>query len=246
MDSEELQLNSETETETSQTIETVPDDLSDITLESHEDYWTLADGSIIDRDHPLPVEIIDPNSVDISVSEEEVPEIEVHYLEEATAEEPVILDDLRKFEHSPSRSTPPDFKNLWKLSINQEDYNILFPANADLEVVDGKLYNVGTSSITGIVLDSSWSDSSYVHRTFTILPVSSSSTQTTVYRNGSRQYFTDYSPGTNNNLISTVSYIQSTVVERPLGWSLTPKDWVICGLLLFSVLVSIIGGLVRR
>ena len=135
---------------------------------------------------------------------------------------------------------------FWKLSVASTEYNILFPENASLSVVDGKLYNTGTSAITGIVLDDSFSDSSYFHRTFTILPLTSNSTQNTVFRYGSRQYFTDYSTYSGTSLQTNVSYIQSSVVHRPYGWDLSQADWLICGLLLFSCLVSILGGLVRR
>lgn len=246
MESQELEtgLNPEESEET--TLDSVPDNLEDITLEVYDGYFTLGDGSVISRDNPLPVEVVNPSAEYISGEEESLPEETVRYLEEAISEEPVILDNISKFNDERSRASLPQFKNVWKISVNSEEYSVLFPNNASLEVVDGKLYNMGTSNITGIVLDNSFSDSSYIHRTFTILPLSSSSTQTTVYRYGSRQYFTDYSVNAQNNITSTVSYVQSSVINRPIGWALNPADWIICGLLLFSLLVSIIGGLVRR
>lgn len=227
-----------------ETLETVAEDLGDIVIESHEGILFFGDGRTIDENNPLPVQIIDPSSESESYEEEE--SIEVHYLEEATVSEKIELESVAKYESNSRASSVTEFKNLWKVSISGQEYDVLFPANATLEVINGKLYNTGSSTVTGTIIDSSFSDTSYSRYTLSVLPVTSSSTQTSVYRYGARSYITEYSPGLNNNLTSTATYVQVGVVDRPVGWSLTPRDWVVCALLLFSILVTILGGIFRR
>lgn len=228
---------------TDETLETVAEGLEDITIDSNEGTVFDGLGNEWSMDNPLPVQVVDP-----AVSSEDVedPKVEVRYLGQETEADPVILEDINVYNaKSPTRAIP-SFKNVWKLEINNQEYEVLFPENATLQVVNDKLYNTGTSNITGIILDSSFSDSSYVSYTITVLPVTASNTQTTIYRYGSRIYLTHYSVGTGNNLATTVSYVQPVVASRPVGFSFSAPDLVICGLLLLSVLVSIIGGLFRR
>lgn len=194
-------------------------------------------------DNPLPVQIVSPSD---SSEAFEDPEVEVKILGQETEADPIILEDINIYSaKSPVRGAS-DFKNVWTLEINNTEYKVLFPQNASLSVVDEKLYNTGNSNITGLVLDNSFSDSSYSNYTITVLPVTSSSTQNTVYRYGSRIYITRYSSTTGNTLTTNVSYIQPVVKNRPVGYTFTAPDLVICGLLLLSVLVSIVGGLFRR
>lgn len=179
---------------------------------------------------------------------EETSEPQVFLEDLENPKEQIVVDYVNNYTGGLSRaSNIPDFRNLWKLTINDTEYNVLFPDGSDLVVVDGKIYNRGSNSITGVVIDSSFSDSSYFDQTITVLPLASSSTQNTVYRYGSRIYFTRYSQGASStNLVTSVSYVQPDSVQRPSGWNLTPEGLVISGLLLFSVLVSIVGGLLRR
>lgn len=163
-------------------------------------------------------------------------------------ENEIIVDRVNVYTAERSRaSSVPDFKNLWKLTIFNEEYNVLFPDGADLVVVNGQIYNRGTSTVTGVVIDSNFSETSYFRQSISILPLASSSTQNTVYRYGSRIYITTYSTGTSaNNLVTNVTYVQPSNVVRPSGWQMSQEGLVISALLLFSVLVSIIGGLLRR
>lgn len=234
----------ELEIQEEETLETVPEEWSEIVIESDESSISFGDGSIYNFDNPLPVIVVDPTD-DTSEEIETTEEVTEIYLEDVTEEAPVVVKSLNRSNDSRSLGDS-GFRNLWVISVNNTEYTVLFPDAADLEVVNGYLYNRSSSNITGIIIDNNFSDSSYIRRTITVMSLPASNTQTTVYRYGSRIYFTDYSPGTNNNLQSTVSYIHPEVVSRPSGWSLSKADMLICGLLLFSVLVSILGGIIRR
>lgn len=225
-------------------LDTVAEDWSEIIIESDESSVSFGDGSIYDYSNPLPVIIVDPT--DDSTEEADTSEEESKvYLEDITEEAKVLVKSIDR--SNDSRAVGDSgFRNLWILSVNNQEFTVLFPDAADLEVVNGYIYNRSSSNITGIIIDNNFSDSSYIRRTITVMSLPASNTQTTVYRYGSRIYFTDYSPGTANNLQTTVSYIHPEVVSRPSGWSLSKADMLICGLLLFSVLVSILGGIIRR
>ena len=223
-------------------LETVAEEFEDITVEYQEGFYVYGNGQRTDADNPLPVQIIESDSSSEDSSEEE----SIHFFEEATEDPRVELENVDRFVNNSRSSSNTDFKNLWKLTINNTQYDVLFPETAPLEVVNGKLYNMGTSTVTGAIIDNSFSDSTYIPYTVSILPLTSNNTQTTVYRYGSRCYITHYSTGTNSNLVTNVSYVQPVVDYRPTGWNLSKADWVICGLLLFSLLVTILGGIFRR
>lgn len=226
-----------------ESLETVSEDLEDITLESVADPSEFPYSGEWSRDNPLPVEVVIPSDNDEDAAQDEVT---IRFYGEETNADPVVLEEINVYSNNTRASGSTNFKNLWTITINGTDYDVLFPAEASLEVVNGKIYNTGSGNITGLVIDGSFSDSSFSNYTFTILPVSASNTQNTVYRYGSRMYITRYSTATGNTLTTTVSYVQANVKNRPAGWSLTPADMVISGLLLLSVLVTILGGLFRR
>lgn len=224
-------------------LETVAEDFEDITLETVSDQTEFFDSGSWSRDNPLPVEIVDPTS---DTEDSTQAEISVRVYGQETNTDSMLLEEVEPYTTKSRASGSTNFKNLWTIKINGTSYDVLFPQEASLEVVDGKIYNTGSSNITGIVIDSSFSDSSFSNYTFTILPVSASSTQNTVYRYGSRMYLTRYSASTGNTLTTTVSYVQAVCENRPSGWSLSKGDMVIAGVLLLSLLVSILGGLFRR
>lgn len=226
-----------------ESLATVAEEMSDITVESNSDSVFDAMGNTWSTDNPLPVQIVDPTSESEDITEEE---ITIRYYDQATEADPIVLEDVNVYKSANTRASTPEFKNLWKLKISGETYEVLFPQNAQLEVVDGKLYNTGNSNITGLVIDSSFSDSSYSNYTFTIVPLTGSSSQNTVYRYGSRSYLTRYRVGTGTSLTTDVTYVQPTVESRPAGWSLSPANMVIAGLLLLSIIISVIGGIFRR
>lgn len=227
---------------TEETLDTVADNLEDITIDSSEGKIFDGLGNEWSSDNPLPVTIV-TEPVNNESSEQET---EIKILGQETEADPVILEDINVYSAKSASRSGSDFKNLWKLEISGNEYSVLFPVNANLSVVDGKLYNTGSSSVTGLIMDSSFSDSTYADYTITVLPVTSSSTQSTVHRYGSRIYLTHYSTATSSSLQTTVSYIQPIVKSRPVGFSFTTPELVISGLLLLSCLISIVGGLFRR
>lgn len=220
--------------------ETLASDFEDVTYEAAESSESYGD-----------IIINNPGRIEINGvrdSEEESSETEIFLEEFENPKNEAIVNDVTGYTvtRSDTRSLP-DFRNVWKLTVDNTEYTVLFPDGSNLVVVNGKLYNRGSSTITGVILDNNFSDTSFFERTISILPLASSSTQNSVYRYGSRIYITTYSaPSQGYNLITSVNYIQVSSVERPSGWQLSSADLVICGLLLFSVLVSIIGGLLRR
>jgi len=224
-------------------LETVPNEWGDITLESTPDRISYGDGTNVIIDSPGTVTIL--HNLDDTETEES--SIEEVYLDSLEQEDKVILSDIRSNSiKSRVALSREDMRNLWTVSIGSEEYNILFPAGACLSSIDGLLVNLGSNNITGVVIDDSLSDSTYFNKTFTVLPFTSSNAQTSVFRYGARSYLTDYYTSSTGTLQTSVSYTNAIVLDRPVGWSLSPADLVICGLLLFSVLVSILGGLIRR
>lgn len=178
-------------------------------------------------------------------TEETEPEV---FLEDIEVSDPVRVLSVSGSDQQLRAALSPDaFKNLWTLSINGNEYRVLFPVGAELSVVDGKLVNLSSSNITGVIMDSSLSDSSYFNYTFTVLPFTSSSTQNTVYRYGARSYLTRYYTGTSQtNLVTDVSYSNASVIDRPLGASFNRYQITIIVLLAAALVVSVIGGLIRR
>lgn len=226
-----------------ESLETVAKEFEDITVEAVPDSTEFLYSGEWSSDNPLPVEVVIPSDNAKDFSQDE---ISVRFYGEETDADPVVLEEVNVYSVNARASGSTNFKNLWTITVSGTDYDVLFPAEASLEVVNGKIYNTGSGNITGLVIDGSFSDSSFSNYTFTILPVSASNTQNTVYRYGSRMYLTRYSVSTGNTLTTSVSYVQANVKNRPAGWSLTPADMVISGLLLLSVLVTILGGLFRR
>lgn len=226
-----------------ESLETVAEEFEDITIEAVPGTSKFPYSGDWSRDNPLPVEVVIPSDNAEDYAQDEVT---IRFYGEETNADPVVLEEVNVYSTNSRASGSTNFKNLWTITVNGTDYDVLFPSEASLEVVNGKIYNTGSGNITGLVVDGSFSDSSFSNYTFTILPVSASNTQNTVYRYGSRMYLTRYSTSTGNTLTTSVSYVQASVKNRPAGWSLTPADMVICGLLLLSVLVTILGGLFRR
>lgn len=220
--------------------ETLASEFEDVTYEAIEE--SESSGDIV---------INNPDRVEINYLQdpsEESSESQIYLEEFENPKSEIIVDSVDSYTAERSRAANiPDFRNLWKLTIGSSEYSVLFPDGSDLVVVNGKIYNRGSSTITGVIVDSNFSDSSYFRQSISVLPLASSSTQNTVYRYGSRIYITTYSQGTSStSLVTNVSYVQPSNVVRPSGWQLSQEGLVICGLLLFSVLVTIVGGLLRK
>ena len=180
-------------------------------------------------------------------TEESTEESSAEFLEDLERSTPTPLLELTSADRSGDRSVNySDIKELWTVTLNNVEYKVLFPRNSELDIIDGVLVNRGSSNVTGAVIDSSFSDSQYIKDTITVVPLYSNSSQTQVYRYGSRSYITHYSPGQNNNLVTTVSYYPVEVVSRPVGFSFTKEGITIIALLLGLLIVQFIGGLIRR
>lgn len=137
--------------------------------------------------------------------------------------------------------------NVWVLSINGATYNVLFPSTEDLKVVDGVLVNVGSSAITGVILGDRLSLNTYFQRTFTVLPLMGNNSQSSSYRYGAHGYITTYSPSTGQTLSQVQDYGDARVNSRGrFGSTWSSVQIIIIALLALQVLISFIGGLLRR
>lgn len=146
-----------------------------------------------------------------------------------------------------ARSYNPPDGNIWILSDGTQEIQVLFPDTQNLKIQDGYLVNTGTSNIQGVVLEDGIDLSNYFRDIVTILPLYSSGSQNTAFRYNAHSYVTTYYTGGNGStLATTVSYKDFQVVKRPYGFGISVADSIIIGLLLFSCIVSIIGGLMRR
>lgn len=223
-----------------ETLESLESEFENVTYENTEE--SKSTGSVI-INNPVRVEINN-----LEYSNEEVSETQLYLEDLEDPQEQIIVQDVTKLTSSRSNNAnSPDFRNLWKLTINNTEYNVLFPDGSNLVVVNGNIYNRGSSAVTGVIIDNTFSDSSYFHQSISILPLASTNTQNTVYRYGSRIYITTFSQGNSStSLVTNVQYVQPTNVVRPSGWQMSQEGIVISALLLFSVLVTIIGGLLRR
>lgn len=231
-------------------LETAPSETEFVEYDYSEDATSDERSGEINIYSPATINIFTPDVGEAALDpaeESEESESEV-FLEDLEVADPVrVLSVAANDEQLRAALSPDAFKNIWTLSINGRDYKVLFPVGAELDVVDEKLINRSASNITGVVLDSSLSDSSYFNYTFTILPFTSSSTQNTVYRYGARSYLTRYYTGTSQTtLVTDVSYYNASVVDRPVGATFNRYQITVIIMLAAAIVVSIIGGLIRR
>lgn len=137
--------------------------------------------------------------------------------------------------------------NVWTLTINGSQYKVCFPRTDDLVEVDGVLINIGSSNITGVVVGDSMDLSTYFRRTFTVLPLSGNTAQNNAYRYGAHGYLSTYSQNSSTTLSVVNDYGDALVVHRAkLGSSWSGVNVIIVGLLALHVLISFIGGLLKR
>ena len=136
--------------------------------------------------------------------------------------------------------------NVWTITFDGGSYRVLFPKTDDLVVVDGALVNIGSSNITGVVVGNSLDLTTYVQRTVTVLPLMGSNAQNTAYNYHAHAYMTYYTQG-NYGLNTTQTYGNISVSSRGrLGSTWSSVNVVIIGLLALQVLISFIGGLLKR
>lgn len=231
-------------------LETAPSETEFVEYDYSEDATGDERSGEINIYSPAAINIFTPDVGEAAsdpAEESEETESEI-FLEDLEVADPVrVLSVSANDEQLRAALSADAFKNIWTLSINGREYKVLFPVGAELDVVDGKLINRSSSNITGVVLDSSLSDNSYFNYTFTILPFTSPSTQNTVYRYGARSYLTRYYTGTSQTtLVTDVSYYNASVVDRPVGATFNRYQITVIIMLAAAIVVSIIGGLIRR
>lgn len=137
--------------------------------------------------------------------------------------------------------------NVWTLSINGSQYKVCFPVTDNLVEVDGVLVNIGSSNITGVVVGDTMDLSTYFRRTFTIMPLSGNTSQNNAYRYGAHAYLSTYSQNSTTTLSVVNDYGDASVVQRAkIGSTWSSVNVIIVGLLALHVLISFIGGLLKR
>ena len=137
---------------------------------------------------------------------------------------------------------------MWHLTINGEDYNVLFPKTEDLVVVDGVLVNIGSTNITGTVIGNSIDLSTYFRKTYTVMPLTGSTAQNNAYRYGGHAYLTTYSVSQQGYSLATVNDYGDAIVHSrgKFGSTWNSVNVIIIALLALQVLISFIGGLIKR
>lgn len=217
--------------------ETLANDFSSIPAEITEDGYVSADGDSYVIEDGLPV--LETESVS-NISESSIDVDEVIFDENVfPISDPVPL----------TASYLPDFGNVYRLSISGQEYLFFLPEDVEtLVVIDGSIVNLGSSSITGLLVpvDEPVNFYSWQERYLTIQPLLTSSANNNAYRYGSRIYVTSYSIGTGTSLSSTTSYVVPSVLAEPKpGHSFDSFQLFVCGALLVSLLFSLIGGIIR-
>lgn len=138
--------------------------------------------------------------------------------------------------------------NVYELTILGNNYKVLFPKGAALEVIDNQLCNIGSSNITGTVLVNDHIPvNTYIEKTYTLLPLTSASSNSNRYQYSAVGYLTTYSVNGYGSITSNQQYGNNTVVNSPnYGTDLSIDTLIISGLLLALCLIQIIGGIFRR
>lgn len=218
--------------------ETLASDFSFIPAEITEDGYVSADGESYVIEDGLPV-LESDSEADLTTS---VLDSDVEVLANENVfpvSDPVSL----------SASYLPDSGNVYRLSISGQEYSFFVPEDVQsLMVLDGSIVNMGSSSVTGLLVsnDGSVNLNSWQERFLTVQPLLTSSGNNNAYRYGSRCYITTYSVGSGSSLTSTTSYVVPSVTGQPKpGHNFDSFQLFVCGALLLSLLFSLIGGIIR-
>lgn len=143
----------------------------------------------------------------------------------------------------------PDSGNVYHLFISGQEYSFFVPEDVEtLMVLDGSIVNMGSSSITGLLVPNNGSVNvnSWQERFLTIQPLLTSSGNKNAFRYGSRCYMTIYSEDSGSSLTSTTTYVVPSVTSEPKpGYNFDSFQLFVCGALLLSLLFSLIGGIIR-
>lgn len=225
-----------------ETLETVPEELSDVYGESDSDSAVDGLGESVD--------ILGESGTDPADSEtipESVPETAAEteeFFEIDSADDVVVLSSPQ----SANVELGDSLANCYQLRISGTTYYAFFQSSDNLKVIDGKLINTGSSTIQALLSTSTSIDVyAWQQRYLSVLPLFGSSSNNSAYQYGSRCYITTYSVGQYNRLDSTTTYVQPDVLEEPKwgsDWSITTM--IIIFLLLVLVLFDLLGGILRR
>lgn len=174
---------------------------------------------------------------DSEESEEEIINEEIQIANDREVE----LDDNRMLSNS-SRSVASNYKNVivYSGSFNNYDCEIVFPYSAlsYLDVIDGKLVNVGASSVTGRILyDGEVLDPSvYDSYTYIVQPIYG--TTTNVYNYGSFNYRRHYylqSYAGGQRIASEDMYGNFFVDDYKVYYSSTERNYYLLLIILLSL-----------
>lgn len=225
-----------------ETLETVPEELSDVYGESDSNSAVDGLGESVDilgesGLDPAALETV-PESVPETVMESE------EFFEIDSAEDVVVLSSPQ----SANVELGDSLANCYQLRISGTTYYAFFQSSENLKVIDGKLINTGSSTIQALLSTSTSLDVyGWQQRYLSVLPLFGSSSNSSAYQYGSRCYITTYSVGSYNRLDSTTTYVQPDVLEVPKwgsGWSIPAV--IIIFLVLVLVFHDMLGGITRR
>lgn len=205
-------------------METLPNDISDVTIEARESNEAI------------------PETSSAALEAQKVLDDAIEGLEDAA---PV----LRAGNLSVS-FTDNDF--IYTVNFNNRDYRVLFPENMReyLVVRDGYLINTYGSSVTGVILangDSAAIDS-YHSQYLTLYPFTNTSGNSAAYNYGAYSYITSYSPNSyGTGLTSQTTYGNARVTAEPgLFRGFTDFQLIMIFAAGLLVLIQFFGGIFRR
>ena len=141
--------------------------------------------------------------------------------------------------------------NIYQVRIDYVNfyvtYNVIFPSDAQLEVVDGYLVNLSSSPVTGLLYDGAVDLSSFHQYFLTLNSITSTNSNSSAYQYGSYAYVTRYFVNNNYGLSSERTYCQVQVIDEPkLGYDWDTFSITLIGLIFILFLCEIMGGLLRR
>lgn len=152
--------------------------------------------------------------------------------------------DIQVLASTPGLSVPEHGVYKLEVVINNVNYTAVFPNSAreSLIVVDGLLFNVSQSNISGrLYSGSSWSSGEYPSDFVTLVPINATNSANTVYRNGNYNYHTHYSPGgSGSSLSSTNYYTDIQVPGYKIGYFNSTYVFYAFLVLMFAILISAI------
>lgn len=136
----------------------------------------------------------------------------------------------------------------YQLVLGGETVSVVFPVDSDLKVIDGMLVNVGSTNVTGTILetDDRVPVQSYIQRTYTLLPLLNASGNTNRYRYGALGYVTTYSVNQQNTVVSSQSYMNNSCDKLPSLGKFTTFESIMIVLAILLCCIQFIGGIIRK